>query len=64
VAIRESHEVRRRASFAPNLDDEGDLVRIADGVAVHVESIADGCLHALTIAHFSAAAQQIGEDGQ
>jgi hypothetical protein len=63
VAIGEADEVRRRAPPAPDLDDEGDLVRIADGVAVHVESIADGCLHDSTIAHSSPAAQQIRKDG-
>ena len=45
------HQIGRGTALAPDLDDLGDALGVADGVAVHMEAIAHRCLHVLTMPH-------------
>jgi hypothetical protein len=45
VTVRESYEVWRGAALAADLDNLTDPVAGPHGVAVHMKSVADGCLH-------------------
>jgi hypothetical protein len=49
VPVREPDQVRRRTVLTPDLDDLGDPIRIANRVAVHMETVAHDCLHVLTM---------------
>lgn len=45
VAVVEAHEVRGCASGSVDLDDLARVLGLAYDLAVHVQSVADSCLH-------------------
>jgi hypothetical protein len=45
VAVVEAHKVRRRASGSMHLDDLARVFGLAHDLAVHMQSVADSCLH-------------------
>jgi hypothetical protein len=45
VAVVEPHKVGRRASGSVHLDDLARVFGLANYLAVHMQSVADSCLH-------------------
>jgi hypothetical protein len=45
VAVVKAHEVRRCAFGSVDLDDLARVLGLAYDLAVHVQSVADSCLH-------------------